>query len=374
MVAAGPAAASDFSRPWLRRDRALVLDAYEYNPIQWEKLATDKRVAGFINKASDGFAPPYACSGDETEVKLCKALFKRHAVARELFQTRRAMAKSLGLKWGAYHLGRPGNPIDQANNFIDFAEPQPDELVAIDIEENDPSQWMSLTDAEEFARHIQRRLGRFPVLYTNGTTAEFIAANRDKYPLLSRLPLWYARYKPEIGMHFPKGNWESFALWQFSSQANCNDRRCPIRIAGTPTDIDVNVAALTPAELAQAWPFGGLIDVPLETIGKVPVPIARADGLAGPVALAYAPVARAPAVLALAAAFYAGGERYPGRGAAERAGEAFETGREATVLERVSAYVAALPARFAGLASLAGDAPGLDQTVTSTVPTTKSAE
>jgi len=36
--------------------------------------------------------------------------------------------------------------------------------------------------------------------------------------------------------------------------------------------------------------------------------------------------------------------------------------------------VAARPARFAGLASLAGDAPGLDQTVTSTVPTTKSAE
>ena len=314
------------------------------------------------------------CSGDETEVKLCKALFKRHAVARELFQTRRAMAKSLGLKWGAYHLGRPGNPIDQANNFIDFAEPAARRAGGDRHRGERPNKWMSLTDAEEFARHIQRRLGRFPVLYTNGATARYIAANRDKYPLLSRLPLWYARYKPEIGMHFPKGNWESFALWQFSSQANCNDRRCPIRIAGTPTDIDVNVAALTPAELAQAWPFGGLIDVPLESIATVPVPIARADGLAGPVALAYAPVAEAPAVLALAAAFYAGGERYPGRAAAARAGEALETGRDATLLERVSAYVAALPARFATLASLAGDAPGLDQTVTSTVTTTKSAD
>ena len=37
------------------------------------------------------------------------------------------------------------------------------------------------------------------------TTAQHIADNRDKYPLLSRLPLWYARYKPEIGMHFPEG-------------------------------------------------------------------------------------------------------------------------------------------------------------------------
>ena len=176
-------------------------------------------------------------------------------------------------------------------------------------------------------------------------------------------------------MHFPKGNWESYRALAVLLAGQLQRQALPVSASpARRTDIDVNVAALTPAELAQAWPFGGLIDVPLETIGKVPVPIARADGLAGPVALAYAPVAQAPAVLALAAAFYAGGERYPGRGAAERAGEAFETGREATVLERVSAYVAALPARFAGLASLAGDAPGLDQTVTSTVPTTKSAE
>ena len=134
-------------------------------------LSLDKRIAGFINKASDGLPPAYACSGDETETRLCKALWKRHAVARELFHTRRTVAKALGLKWGAYHLARPGNPIDQANNFLDFAEPAPDDLIALDIEDNDPEQWMSLEDAEEFARHIHRRTGRFPLLYTNGTTA-----------------------------------------------------------------------------------------------------------------------------------------------------------------------------------------------------------
>ena len=122
------AAASDFSAPWNRPDRALVIDAYEYNSIDWSELASDKRIVGFINKASDGLAPPYSCSGDETEVRLCKALWKRHAVARELFQTRKAIAKALGLKWGAYHLGRPGNPIEQANNFVDFAKPGPDDL------------------------------------------------------------------------------------------------------------------------------------------------------------------------------------------------------------------------------------------------------
>lgn len=77
--------ASDFSQPWKRDDRALVIDAYEYNSIDWQKLASDKKIVGFINKGSDGLAPAYYCSGDEQAVRLCKALWKRHAVARELF-------------------------------------------------------------------------------------------------------------------------------------------------------------------------------------------------------------------------------------------------------------------------------------------------
>ncbi|HWK65185.1 MAG TPA: GH25 family lysozyme [Rhizobiaceae bacterium] len=295
---------SEFSAPWRRADRALVVDAYEYNAIDWKALATDKRIVGFIGKASDGLPPPYSCTGNETEIRLCKALFKRHAVARELFHTRRTVAKSLGLKWGAYHLARPGNPVDQANNFIDFAQPEPDDLLAIDIEDNDPDKWMSLSDAEEFVRHVQRRTGRFPVLYTNGTTAKFIADNRELYPLLSRLPLWYARYKPEIGEHFPKGNWQSYTLWQFASQANCSDRSCPYRVPGTDTDIDVNVASMNAEELRKAWPFGGLLDVPVDLIASVPIPIGREAALAGDVTLAYAPVEKAPAAQAIDAVLH----------------------------------------------------------------------
>jgi GH25 family lysozyme M1 (1,4-beta-N-acetylmuramidase) len=282
MLAVLPASASDFSEPWKRSDRALVIDAYEYNPIDWQKLSGDKRVVGFINKGSDGQSPPYRCSGNATETKLCKALWKRHAVARELFHTRRTVAKALGLKWGAYHLGRPGNPIDQANNFIDFADPAPDDLIALDIEENDPAKWISLEDAEAFARHIHTRLGRWPVLYTNGSTALYIAENRERYSVLSRLPLWYARYKPQIGLHFPKGYWPTYSLWQFSAGANCDARSCPYRVPGTPLDIDVNVASMSADELRLAWPFGELVEkkayVAAET---VPVPVARSAVLAG---------------------------------------------------------------------------------------------
>lgn len=59
MVALTPAAqASDFSEPWKNADRALVVDAYEYNSIDWAQIATDKRVVAFINKASDGMLRP----------------------------------------------------------------------------------------------------------------------------------------------------------------------------------------------------------------------------------------------------------------------------------------------------------------------------
>lgn len=301
MALSTAASASDFSEPWKDADRALVIDAYEYNSINWAQLATDKRIVGFINKASDGLPPPYFCLGDDIEVRLCKALWKRHAVTRELFQTRRVVAKALGLKWGAYHLARPGNPVEQANNFLDFADPAPDDLLALDIEGTDTTQFMSLDDAETFVRQVHRRIGRFPVLYANGKTARYIADNSYKYGLLSRLPLWYARYQPDIDIHFPVGNWQRYALWQFSAQANCGRSRCPYRVAGTPDDIDVNVAPGDAATLRQQWPFGGLIDVPADYLASVPVPVSREAALAGKTTIIYADVAAPPTFEEIAA-------------------------------------------------------------------------
>ena len=51
-----------------------------------------------------------------------------------------------------------------------------------------------------------RAAGHLPILYTNGATSKHIADNRYRYRLLSRLPLWYARYKPGIKGSFPMGN------------------------------------------------------------------------------------------------------------------------------------------------------------------------
>lgn len=256
----GALSATDLE-PWRKPENAIVVDAYELNEIDWPLMLTDKRIVGFISKASDGLPESFNCKGDHDgdTVAHCKTMWRKYAVSRELYETRRLLAKAQGLLWGAYHLARPGNPVDQANHFLDYAKPQPGEMMVLDIEGVDPEQYMSLADAQVFAGHIRARTGRYPVLYTNHSTARYIAANRDKYRILSRLPLWYARYKPGIQAVFPLGNWDNYALWQFSAAANCNKRRCPYRVKGTLNDIDVNVAPVSRSELVKIWAFGDLL-------------------------------------------------------------------------------------------------------------------
>ena len=247
--------------PWKTKSNAIIVDAYEMNSIDWETMLGDKRISGFIAKASDGMPESFSCTGDHNgdTFNHCKTMWRKYAVSRELYQTRRMIARSHGLLWGAYHLARPGNPVDQANHFLDYAEPRDDELMVLDLEGIDPDKYMSLEDAAIFAGHIKTRTGRYPILYTNHITAKYIAAHRAKHRLLSRLPLWYARYKPDIRQVFPMGNWDSYALWQFSSGINCGKRRCPYRVPGTLDDIDVNVAAMSPPALKAIWAQGALL-------------------------------------------------------------------------------------------------------------------
>ena len=247
--------------PWKTKSNAIIVDAYEMNSIDWETMLADKRISGFIAKASDGLPESFSCTGDHNgdTFNHCKTMWRKYAVSRELYQTRRMLARTHGLLWGAYHLARPGNPVDQANHFLDYAEPRDDELMVLDLEGIDADKYMSLEDAAIFAGHVKTRTGRYPILYTNHITAKYIAAHRAKHRLLSRLPLWYARYKPDIRQVFPMGNWESYALWQFSSGINCGKRRCPYRVPGTLDDIDVNVAAMSPLALKAIWAQGALL-------------------------------------------------------------------------------------------------------------------
>jgi lysozyme len=223
-------APSKFSTPWTDGASAIVIDPYQDNSIDWNKLATDKRVVAIIHKATEGM-----------KVDSKYASRKKEAVKR-------------GYLWGSYHLGRPGDPAKQAAHYLKVANPGSDELIALDLEQIGPS-FMTLNAARKFIEHIVQVTGRYPLLYINHATAKAIssAARGDK--VLAKTPLWYARYKSNIP-DFPKGIWSSYTLWQFSSEINCKAQgKCLYNVPGTRYDMDVNVYFGTPDELKRRWPL-----------------------------------------------------------------------------------------------------------------------
>ncbi len=248
--------ASEFEQPWNHADSAIVIDPYPLNPIDWAEIAKNPKIAGFIHKATEGMPPRASCSGLEGDTRR-SCLFERkyYSTGIELFKTRRYIAKRSGYKWGAYHLGRPGNPEGQARHFLDVAEPEVDDLLALDIEDIDSEKWMSLDEAEVFVKYVHREIGRYPLLYVNHKVASHIAKNSDRYPLLSKLGIWYARFKSDIRDVFPLGPYKTYSLWQFKSEINCfSKEECPYHLAGTHYDMDLNIYPESVDRLKAKWP------------------------------------------------------------------------------------------------------------------------
>jgi hypothetical protein len=57
---------------------------------------------------------------------------------------------------------------------------------------------------------------------------------------------------------FSLGTWQTYALWQFSSEQNCsaaNRPACLYTVPGTEYDMDVDVYNGTIEELRSKWPF-----------------------------------------------------------------------------------------------------------------------
>jgi GH25 family lysozyme M1 (1,4-beta-N-acetylmuramidase) len=226
-------AQSEFSGLWMRSDRAIVIDPYQDNSIDWNAMAADKSVVGIIHRASIGM---------RTDTR---------------YAERRAEGLKRGYRWGSYHLGRRGDPTAQADFYLDFTKPAADEVMALDIETLDTSVDMSLDDAKVFMTRVASRTGRMPMLYANHAVVREISRRFPADPVFSKASLWYARFRRTIP-DFPKGTWQTYTLWQFSSEINCTrsaPQSCPIRVPGTQTDMDVNVCNGTFSDCRARWPF-----------------------------------------------------------------------------------------------------------------------
>jgi lysozyme len=223
----------EFSEPWKNPNVAIAIDPFEGNDINWDKLATDTRVVAIIHRAT---------IGDRADRK---------------YAERRDEAKQRGYKWGAYHYGKPGDPIKQADFFLNTVRPTGDDFIALDLESTDASKHMSFDEARVFISRIKQKTGRYPFVYANNEVSKAITDKYGADDIFAKTRLWYARFKRNV-TDFPAGTWRSYTIWQFSSEQNCspaNRPACLYTVPGTEYDMDVDVYNGTIEELRSKWPF-----------------------------------------------------------------------------------------------------------------------
>lgn len=218
-----------FNRPWEKSLTSIVIDAYEGNSIDWDKMSTDKKVVGVIHRSSIGMR------------------------LDTLYQSRKKIALERGYLWGAYHLGRRGDTIAQANFFLSLINNEANTLMILDLEDTNSGNFMSIDEAVIFMNYVYEKTGRIPVVYANHSTTLLLNQKVKNNPLFHQSKLWYARFKSNIA-DFPVGVWKNYFLWQFSSEINCSTTgACLYNVPGTKFDMDVNVFSGSASELAEKW-------------------------------------------------------------------------------------------------------------------------
>src|SRR5437763_1546666 len=178
----------EFNEPWKNTSVALAIDQFEGNDIDWEKLATDKRVVAIIHRAT---------IGDRADKK---------------YAERKIEAKKRGYKWGAYHYGRPGDPIKQADFFLATVKPEPDDLIALDLESTDFDKHMSFDEARIFINRIKEKTDRYPIVYANNLVTKAIVEEAESDDVFAKTHPWYARFRRSVN-DFPAGTWKTYTLW-----------------------------------------------------------------------------------------------------------------------------------------------------------------
>lgn len=140
---------------------------------------------------------------------------------------RRPQAEAAGLLWGTYHFGTGLESGErQAAFFLSMSRPGPRTLLALDLEanENNPSNSMSLDQAEAFVQAVARATGRLPVVYVHPTWANgeplpnsglSFGARITPDSILARCGLWVADYhdSPEVPFAWAATGWR---LWQYA--------------------------------------------------------------------------------------------------------------------------------------------------------------
>ena len=204
-----------------------VVDISHHNIVKDFALVAAAGVWGVIHKASQGRAyvdPDYAL--------------------------RRKAANNAQLLWGAYHFNT-GDAVElQVENFLHAAQPDDRTLMVLDFEDNRPSN-MSVSQAVEFLRVLEARLGRKGAIYSGNRLKESIAllGPQDRAYVASHR-LWLCQYGP--APHLPMG-FDDWWLWQYTGDGiGPEPHNVPGIVAGNG-GIDLNAFQGDRDALVASW-------------------------------------------------------------------------------------------------------------------------
>ena len=146
-----------------------VIDISHYQSTPSLKALNDEGIVGVICKATEGRS-----TRDDT------------------YFDKKSKLKDQGMRWGSYHYSSGSEALLQVENYLNYAKPEADELIALDYEPSSSGQNMTYDQMVEFVSLIKQETGRYPMIYGGRLLREVLHGVETS--ILSECPLWYSRY------------------------------------------------------------------------------------------------------------------------------------------------------------------------------------
>ena len=132
-----------------------------------------------------------------------------HEQGQHLF-TKKNRLKPHGIKWGSYHYSSGSDVVLQVENYLNHAQPEADELIALDYEPSSSGPNMSYAQMIEFVELIRAATGRYPVIYGGPLLRETLAGVTHSTGQTARSGM---RATTSRGRR-SGASWNSWTLWQ----------------------------------------------------------------------------------------------------------------------------------------------------------------
>ena len=170
----------------------VVIDLSHFNNVTSFAEIQQSGIVGVIHKATEGTGwsdPTYA--------------------------RRKQQALAAGLLWGAYHFGVNEDGTAQAEYFLSMVNPGPQDLLALDFEQN-PSSQMTIAQAEQFVEEIYSKTGRYPGFYSDALVGSLLGSTQNS--ILANCWFWRAEYGGSSPSVPP--TWPGWTMWQYTESGS----------------------------------------------------------------------------------------------------------------------------------------------------------